>query len=273
VHCDVTKWESQTKLFEHAIGTFGSVDIVVANAGIYETGIFLPLDDDDAPSAPNLKTLEVNTNGVIYTTRLAVHYLRKSNSDLKAVILLGSMASWIGAPSLQIYAASKHAVLGLMRGIDPTLRQYGIRTATIHPWYADTNILPISAKILLAGVPLASVPRVAGAILCSATDPDMETSGSAWTLLDHGPVMRLEKEILKEGVYGIMDARNKRIAGSISGIRLTLATTRDLLKIVYKANISKMLCILPIAMVLFRADTRRFLSGWWIEARNAIGRI
>lgn len=38
----------------------------------------------------------------------------------------------------------------------------------------------------------------------------METSGCPWVLLDDGPVLRLERETLKEGVYKIMDERAKR---------------------------------------------------------------
>jgi len=59
----------------------------------------------------------------------------------------------------------------------------------------------------LAGIPLAPIERVAGAIVYAATDPDMETSGCTWLLPDDGYVFRLEREELKEGVYKMINAR------------------------------------------------------------------
>lgn len=71
----------------------------------------------------------------------------------------------------------------------------------------DTNILNTPTKLALAGIPLTPIPRVALAILNSATDPDVKTNGSAYMLLDDGPVLRLEKEMMKRGVYEVMNAR------------------------------------------------------------------
>lgn len=67
--------------------------------------------------------------------------------------------------------------------------------------------MPIPVKLILAGIPLTPVPRVAGAIFKAATDPDMTTSGSAYLLLDDGPVFRVPKEEFKLGVYKMIDDR------------------------------------------------------------------
>ena len=66
---DVTSWEDQVSLFAFAVATYGVVDVVVANAGIPEVG---PLDNvGDAlfaqPQKPTLKTVDVNTTGLIYS--------------------------------------------------------------------------------------------------------------------------------------------------------------------------------------------------------------
>jgi hypothetical protein len=71
----------------------------------------------------------------------------------------------------------------------------------------DTAILPPIMKIILAGIPLATVPRIAGAIFYSATNPDPETSGNAWLIPDNGPVFRVPKEEFKLGVYKMIDNR------------------------------------------------------------------
>ena len=108
-----------------------------------------------------------------------------------------------------MYSAAKHGVLGFMRSIYPSCLSQGIRVATIHPWFADTALVPTIVKVFLAGIPLTPIERVAGAIVYAATDPDMETSGCTWLLPDDGYVFRLEREQLKEGVYRLIDARTK----------------------------------------------------------------
>lgn len=73
--------------------------------------------------------------------------------------------------------------------------------------FADTAIVPIPVKLVLAGIPLTPVSRVAGAIFFAATDVDPKTNGAAWLLLDDGPVFMVPKEEFKQGVYGMIDAR------------------------------------------------------------------
>ena len=68
-------------------------------------------------------------------------------------------------------------------------------------------------KLILAGLPLTPVPRIAGAVFRAATDLDAATSGCPWVLPDDGPVIRVDKEGLRAGVYGMLDARIRRVNG------------------------------------------------------------
>jgi hypothetical protein len=70
-------------------------------------------------------------------------------------------------------------------------------------------------KLFLAGLPLTPVPRIAGAVFRAATDPDDATSGCPWLLPDDGPVIRVEKEALRAGVYEMLDARIRRGTGCV----------------------------------------------------------
>jgi hypothetical protein len=54
------------------------------------------------------------------------------------------------------------------------------------------------------------IPRIAGAVFRAATDPDVATSGCPWVLPDDGPVIRMEKEALRTGVYEMLNARIRR---------------------------------------------------------------
>ena len=69
--------------------------------------------------------------------------------------------------------------------------------------------------MMLAGLPLTPVPRIAGAIFRAATDPDLKTSGCPWVLPDDGPVIRIEKEALRAGVYLMLNNRIRRAAGYV----------------------------------------------------------
>jgi hypothetical protein len=72
---------------------------------------------------------------------------------------------------------------------------------------SDTGIVPLPVKIILAGIPKTPVSRVAGAIFYAATDRDEKSNGSAWLLVDDGPVFMVPKEEFKQGVYKMIDDR------------------------------------------------------------------
>lgn len=74
-------------------------------------------------------------------------------------------------------------------------------------FYSDTGIVPVPVKIFLAGIPKTPVSRIAGAIFYAATDRDEKSSGSAWLLVDDGPVFMVPKEEFKHGVYKMIDDR------------------------------------------------------------------
>lgn len=208
----------------------------MSELGDFESVIF----NGGKPVRPDIRTIDVNLLGVLYTTHLALHYmlLKRQSSSLKALILLGSMASWSGIPRASLYAASKHAVLGVMRSLYPTFKLRDIRIACIHPFFADTAIVPISVKLALAGIPLAPVPRIAGAIIYSATNPDPETSGCAWLLNDDGPVFMVPREEFKMGVYKMIDDRANAALKGITGIIYYTRLIRDLLRVLGKPVIT-----------------------------------
>ncbi|PPR01718.1 hypothetical protein CVT24_001594 [Panaeolus cyanescens] len=237
IRCDVTDFDQQVELFELAYNKFGSVDIVVPNAGITEVpGFTRPTLKNGKPVKPSLKTIEINLNGLLYTSHLALHYMRlnQKTGDLKSLVLLGSVASWMGIPLGTLYTASKHGVLGVMRSLHEILHLQGIRVACIHPFFADTAIVPIPVKLALAGIPLTPVSRVAGAIFLAATDTDPKTNGAAWLLLDDGPVFIVPKEEFKQGVYGMIDARANAARGAVVGIKAWVLFFADIWRIVGK---------------------------------------
>ncbi|KAF8160684.1 hypothetical protein B0H34DRAFT_697678 [Crassisporium funariophilum] len=241
IKCNVTSWEQQVEMFELAMKEYGTVDIVIPNAGVTEVGSFQKLAfKGGKPVKPNMTTLDVNLIAVMYSAHLAVHYLQvhHKHGDLKALILIGSIASWLGIPAGEMYTASKHAVLGVMRALHPIMELKGIRVGCIHPFFADTAIVPTFLKIALAGLPLTPVSRVAGAIFFAATDRDDASNGSAWLLLDDGPVFMVPKEEFKLGVYKMIDDRANAGRAALKGVTAWYMFVRDIWRITGKTLIT-----------------------------------
>ncbi|EJD52832.1 NAD(P)-binding protein [Auricularia subglabra TFB-10046 SS5] len=228
--CDVTNWEQQHALFQLATRTYGTVDIVVPNAGIGEHPGFRDTLNASEPTKPVLRTLEINLTGVFYTLQLAlIHFGHKKQDWNKAIIFIGSMAGIMGIPSGYQYSASKHAIIGLAGSLYDQCTTDEIRLAVIAPWFTDTAIVHAGVRLLLAGVPFARISRVSGAIFAAATNPDPKTNAAIWSIPDHGEVFRLERPHLSEGPYKILNERCARVFGTVGWLRQTVRTTSDIL--------------------------------------------
>ncbi|KAK4216315.1 15-hydroxyprostaglandin dehydrogenase [Rhypophila decipiens] len=156
--CDVSSWEDQARVFKEVFGEQGRVDIVMANAGVSEQGMstMVDLNDDDddygEPSKPKLKVLEVNLLGVVYSVKLATHYMKKKKPRLPgtqddeslgrggSIICTASNAGLYPFPIAPLYAASKAGVINLVRSLAKPLAGLDIRINALAPATVETNI-------------------------------------------------------------------------------------------------------------------------------------
>jgi NAD(P)-dependent dehydrogenase (short-subunit alcohol dehydrogenase family) len=158
--CSVTRWEDQVTLFKEARKHTGSVDIVIANAGIAaedELNISAQELDSEVPPKPELRTLNINLIGVFYTTKLALHqFQRQHQTDPKAesvLILQGSLAGYLSLPNVPQYNASKYGLRGMLRALVLSSPSYGTRVNYIAPWFISTSILSPRMQGMLANTP------------------------------------------------------------------------------------------------------------------------
>lgn len=138
---DVANYPSLAEAFETAFQSSGRLDFVFANAGIAMTA---PVSTHDSapPPEPNTSMIDINLNGAINTSQLAMHYLSKSGKGGNLVITASS-AGFYASDVSPTYSASKHGVIGWTRSIAPAaMREYGIRVNAICPGIVKTNILP-----------------------------------------------------------------------------------------------------------------------------------
>lgn len=182
--CDISDWEQQKTVFEDVYKEVGSIDYVFANAGVSEIGTFLKKDEGE-PTKPNLRTLEINLLGSIYSIKLAVHYMRKNTATNKgSIICTASNAGLYGFPIAPMYGTSKHAIVGTVRSLAKPLEADGIQINAICPNCIATGLADDN---LFSNMILTPMSVAVDAIREFATKPDLtgstaEISGDKFTL-------------------------------------------------------------------------------------------
>ncbi|KAK0749246.1 hypothetical protein B0T18DRAFT_322818 [Schizothecium vesticola] len=183
-HCDVTVWADQLSLFRFAASATPTrrIDFVVAGAGIVDMAntFDLPVADfsrDDAPPPPpDLKVMNVNMTGVMYTTHLALFWLRRNGRREdetprdRHLLLISSIAGVAPLPGQTEYTASKHAVMGLFRALRGTSWRHGVRVNVICPYFVETALLGWKGMGMVAGAEVGRVEDVVEAATRLAAD-------------------------------------------------------------------------------------------------------
>lgn len=115
-----------------AMEHFGRIDVVVANAGVSCWGRFWELDEANFQDV-----IDINLTGVWRTFKAAIPTLIDQGEG-GSLIAISSVAGIKALPAQGHYAASKHGVVGLVKGAAIELGSYGIRANSIHPWGVET---------------------------------------------------------------------------------------------------------------------------------------
>lgn len=125
--CDVSDEDQVTRLFEDVKNKLGGLDVLINNAGIAgPTGGI----DELAPDEWR-KTVDINLNGQFYCASLAVPLLKQSTNA--SIICLSSVAGRLGYAFRTPYAATKWAIIGLVKSLAIELGPDGIRVNAILP--------------------------------------------------------------------------------------------------------------------------------------------
>ena len=124
---DIGRREDVDRVFADLQQSHDYLDILVNNAGI--AGPSAPIDEHDEEGWD--KCIQVTLSGTFYMTRSAVPLLRKSGGG--AIINISSTAALHGYPNRSAYAASKWAMIGLMKTWAMELGPAGIRVNAVCP--------------------------------------------------------------------------------------------------------------------------------------------
>lgn len=163
---DLTEPGEVESLFDAATERFGGVDLVVVNHGIWPaTGV--PLAEMDAEQWR--RTLRVNLDSALLVSREAARRLRDSGR----LVLVGSTAGQRGEAMHADYAASKGALISLVKGLCVELAPRDITVNCVAPGWIDTEMAAPAIQgeertRIEASIPvgrIASAEDVAGPIL------------------------------------------------------------------------------------------------------------
>ncbi|SKB38022.1 NADP-dependent 3-hydroxy acid dehydrogenase YdfG [Parapedobacter luteus] len=149
IEMDIADEKSVSTAIARTIERFGSIDVVVNNAGYGQLGTLEELTDEEARM-----NFEVNVFGLLNVMRHAVPHLRRQKSG--HVINISSIAGFLGTfPGWGIYNATKFAVAGLTEAFSAETQSMGIKATVVYPGYFKTNFL-LKGSLRLAANPLAA---------------------------------------------------------------------------------------------------------------------
>jgi NAD(P)-dependent dehydrogenase (short-subunit alcohol dehydrogenase family) len=169
---DVSTLDANRELVELARREFGGLDLVYLNAGV-ASGVGL---GDDFDVDRYRRVMGINLDGVVFGTVAALPALRERGGG--SIVATASLAGLTAVPFDPLYAANKHAVVGLARSLGLGLAGEGIRFNAICPGFAESGIIePIRDALVESGLPIIPAETVADAVL-ALFEGDM--SGECW---------------------------------------------------------------------------------------------
>jgi 3-hydroxybutyrate dehydrogenase len=134
VAMDVSNEDQVNAGVDAAAKAFGTIDILVSNAGIQ---IVHPIEE--FPFSDWKKLLAIHLDGAFLTTKACVKYMYPQKSG--ALIYMGSVHSHEASPLKSAYVAAKHGILGLARVMAKEGAKYNVRANTICPGFVMTPLV------------------------------------------------------------------------------------------------------------------------------------
>ncbi len=133
IKCDVSIYSDVTNMFNSIISTFGTIDVVINNAGISHIGLFTD------SNISNWDTL-INTNikGVLNTCHIFTPHMIKQKSG--HIINISSIWGISGASCEVIYSMTKSAINGFSKALGKELAPSNIFVNSIACGLIDTNM-------------------------------------------------------------------------------------------------------------------------------------
>ncbi|MGF6549766.1 3-hydroxybutyrate dehydrogenase [Paraburkholderia youngii] len=198
VAMDVTSEDAVNQGIDKVAEEFGSIDILVSNAGIQ---IVNPIENYSFSDWKKMQAIHVD--GAFLTTKAALKHMYKDNRG-GVVIYMGSVHSHLASPLKSAYVTAKHALLGLSRVLAKEGAAHNVRSHVVCPGFVRTPLvdkqIPEQAKefgiseeevikrVMLGGTVdgiFTTVEDVAQTVLFLSTFPSAALTGQSF-VVSHG---------------------------------------------------------------------------------------
>ena len=133
---DASDFESAIKLAENVFNDFGSIDVLVNNAGITKDNLLLRMSEEDFNDV-----MKVNMNSVFNNTKAVLRQMLKQKNG--SIINLSSVVGVKGNAGQSNYSSSKAAILGFTKSVALELGSRNIRCNAIAPGFIETEMTKV----------------------------------------------------------------------------------------------------------------------------------
>ena len=174
VQADLTGTETAAALVKAAVDRFGALDVLVGNHGIWPAN---DVDVDDMSDEQWRTTVAVNLDSVFAVVKHSVAQMKQQQRG-GHVVLVSSTAGQRGEAGHADYAATKGALISMVKGLSTELAPCGIHVNCVAPGWVNTDMSrdalqdPQRSREIFATIPLNRVgtpEEIAGPILFLCT--------------------------------------------------------------------------------------------------------
>ena len=167
------------RLVESVAGAYGSIDVLVPAAGLYQS---TAVDDVEPGAWDRLHALNVKGTFLSAQAALRVMTPRRRGS----IVILGSISGQVGGVQSGVaYATSKAAVIGLTKALARYAGPFGVRVNCVNPGYIEAGMslgmTPADRERTIAATPLGrpgAAEEVASAVVWVASDAAAFVTGA-----------------------------------------------------------------------------------------------
>ena len=133
---DVSNFEKSKEIVEKSIETFGSIDILINNAGVTKDGLLMRMSEQDFDMV-----LNINLKGSFNMARHVINYMIKKRSG--TIINISSIVGVIGNAGQVNYSASKAGIIGMTKSIAREVASRGITCNAIAQVFIEKDMTSI----------------------------------------------------------------------------------------------------------------------------------
>lgn len=193
IQCDVSDRDDVRRMVAAAIEQFGSIDVLICNAGVIQVGQFHSMDAENFHEA-----MDIMFFGALYPILEVLPHMRERRDG--RIALVTSIGGKISVPYLLPYNSAKFAAVGLGEGLRAELQDDGITVTTIVPGLMRTGSY-VNAEFSGEPEGRESTYRIFSAL---SSLPLLTTSGEAAAKAFVGAIKRGDAQIIYPPQYSLL---------------------------------------------------------------------